>query len=234
MDRRENAGAGEGGMSAAVQEPGKFYDGLVTELRARRAALEPAERSFGADRPLSRAEVLEWLKFQAWYEMQAVRFIGAWLAAGTDEDDALQGLTRQIGDEARHYRLFNRNLESLGGSLREWRPEPEWTEWVCEFYASGDDTLERIAAHNITGELGAFQAFESMMPRVPASTRRVIEKVMPDEKFHIALGRAVVKRHATTADAQARVSARVWRAFELEQAGRAAYERRVAGLRDAA
>jgi rubrerythrin len=221
-------------MSAAVPEPGKFYDGLVADLRARRAALEPTERSFGADRPLSRAEVLEWLKFQAWYEMQAVRFIGAWLAAGTDEDDALQGLTRQIGDEARHYRLFNRNLESLGGSLRDWRPEPEWTEWVCEFYASGDDTLERVAAHNITGELGAFQAFESMIPRVPASTRRVIEKVMPDEKFHIALGRAVVKRHAVTADAQTRVRARVWRAFELEQAGRAAYERRVRDLRDAA
>ncbi len=220
--------------SAPIEEPGAFYQGLVAALRERRAELEPGERSFGADRPLTRAEVLEWVKFQAWYELQAVRFIGAWLAAGTDEDDALQGLTRQIGDEARHYRLFNRNLEGLGGTLQGWRPEPEWVAWVCEFYASGDDTLERVAAHNITGELGAFQAFESMMPRVPASTRRVIEKVMPDEKFHIALGRSIVRRHATTADAQARVRARVWRAFELEQAGRAAYERRVSALRDVA
>lgn len=220
--------------TSPIEEPGAFYVGLVTALRERRAELEPTKRSFGADRPLTRGEVLEWLKFQAWYELQAVRFIGAWLAAGTDEDDALQGLTRQIGDEARHYRLFNRNLESLGGTLQGWRAEPEWTAWVCEFYASGDDTLERVAAHNITGELGAFQAFESMLPRVPASTRRVIEKVMPDEKFHIALGRSIVRRYATTADAQARVRARVWRAFELEQAGRAAYERRVAALLDAA
>jgi rubrerythrin len=216
-----------------VEEPGAFYDGLVAALRARRAELEPSERNFGADRALSRGEVLEWLKFQAWYELQAVRFIGAWLAHAT-EDDALQGLARQIGDEARHYRLFNRHLESLGATLSDWQPEPEWVTWVCEFYASGDDTLERVAAHNITGELGAFQAFESMRPRVPLPTRRVIEKVMPDEKFHIALGRTIVRRYATTADAQARVRARVWRAFELEQVGRAAYERRVSALRDAA
>ena len=219
--------------SAPAADSGQFYNGLVAELRARRASLEPTERSFGADRPLSRPEVLEWLKFQAWYELQAVRFIGMWLAHA-HEDDALQGLTRQIGDEARHYRLFSRHLLTLGHSLEGWQPEPEWVAWVCEFYASGADTLERVAAHNITGELGAFQAFESMLPRVPPATRRVIEKVMPDEKFHIALGRSIVRRHATSAEAQARVRARVWRAFELEQAGRAAYERRVSRLRDAA
>jgi rubrerythrin len=218
---------------ATLEDSGQFYNGLVAELRARRASLEPAERSFGADRALSRSEVLEWLKFQAWYELQAVRFIGMWLAHA-DEEDALQGLARQIGDEARHYRLFSRHLLTLGDSLEGWQPEPEWVAWVSEFYASGNDTLERVAAHNITGELGAFQAFESMLPRVPPATRRVIEKIMPDEKFHIALGRSVVRRYATTADAQARVRARVWRAFELEQAGRIAYERRVSRLPHAA
>ncbi|MEJ0068069.1 MAG: ferritin-like domain-containing protein [Pseudomonadota bacterium] len=213
-----------------AQNPKTFYDGLIAELTARRAAIAPARQSFGPPRPLSRAELIEWLKFQAWYELEATGFIGSWLD-DVKEPEAFQGLARQVADEARHYRLFLRHLESFGGSLAGWVPEPEWVAWVSEFYRAGNDTLERVSAHNITGELGAMQAFETLLPRVPDATKRLLRKVMPDERFHVALGRTVVQRYATSADAQARVRRRVLRAFELEQAGRTAYERRMAALR---
>ena len=213
-----------------AQSPKAFYDGLVAELDERRAAIAPARRSFGPPRPLSRTELIEWLAFQAWYEREAAGFIGSWLDDAVGEPEAFQGLARQVSDEARHYRLFERHLESLGGALDGWVPEPEWVAWVHDFYRSGKDTIERVAAHNVAGELGAMQAFESLMPRVPEATRRLLRKVMPDERFHAQLGRAVVMRHAVTAEAQARVRRRVLRTFALEQAGRAAYERRVARL----
>jgi hypothetical protein len=210
--------------------PKPFYDGLIAELDARRAAIAPAKQSFGPPRKLSRTELVEWLKFQAWYELEAAGFIGSWLDGAVDQPVAFQGLARQVADEARHYRLFLRHLESFGGTLEGWVPEPEWVAWVSEFYRAGNDTIERVAAHNITGELGAMQAFESLLPRVPDATKRLLRKVMPDERFHAALGRTVVQRYATTVEAQARVRHRVLRAFELEQAGRAAYERRMAAL----
>jgi hypothetical protein len=231
LDSGAHAGIGGRGMSAApALNPKVFYDGLIAELRERRAQSAPSEQSFGADRPLNRDEIVAWLQFQSWYELQAAGFIGSWLAT-TAEPEAFQGLARQVEDEARHYQLFTRYLATFGESLEGWEPEPEWVAWVCEFYArDGADTLERVAAHNITGEIGAIQAFETLAPRLPEAGRAVLRKVSPDEKFHVALGRTVVLRYAKTAEAQARVRDRVMRAFELESAGRIAFERRVHAL----
>ena len=203
-----------------------FYDSLVNELKNMRSAVSLEESSFGGDRMMADAELFEWLKFQAWYEQQAAYFIGSWLK-DTPEDEAFIGLCQQVADEGKHYKLLTSHLRSHGQSLNDWYPEPEWVEWVVEFYANGEDTLERIAAHNITGELGALQAFETLMPRIPESTQRILNKILPDEKFHVQLGRAVVERYATTPEKQNRVRKRVIRAFELEQRGRVAFERRL-------
>lgn len=213
-----------------AKDPVAFYDGLVANLKARREALTEAEQSFGGYQPLAREELIEWLRFQCWYEQEAAGFIGSWLRE-TPESDIFVGLCRQVADEGRHYKLLLSHLQSLGVSMDDWVPEPEWVNWVSEFYASGNDTLERVAAHNITGELGAMDAFDGLLPRVPASTRAVLEKIIPDEKFHVSLGRMAVHRYATTLDRQARVHARVVRAFELEQKGRLAFERRIRALK---
>lgn len=223
---------GPGAAADGALEPRAFYDGLVAELGRLRSGLPDDEASFGARQPLDRAELVEWLKFQAWYELQAAHFIGAWLA-DTPETELFCALARQVHDEARHFKIVTSQLEALGESLEGWEPEPEWVAWVAEFYPSGADTLERVAAHNVTGELGAAQGMEDLLPRVPEPVQRAIAKILPDERFHIALGRTAVLRYATTADAQARVRDRVLTAFELERAGRAAYERRIASRRAA-
>jgi len=223
--------ATERGVGA--MDPKIFYDELVAELQARRAALSDSEQSFGGFRPIGRAELIEWLRFQCWYERQAANFIGSWLGS-TPEPEAFFGLCTQIADEGRHCKLFESHLESLGSSMAGWEPEPEWVQWVQVFYAGGDDTLERVSAHNITGEIGAMNAFVGLLPRVPEATRRVLQKVMPDEEFHVALGRTIVHRYATDADRQQRVRSRVWQAFALENLGRAAYDRRIRSLAGAA
>lgn len=215
-------------MTTAM-DPTEFYDSICAELTARRAELSDAEQGFGAGRPMEGAELREWVAFQAWYERQAAEFIGAWLAEVTEED-VFYSLTRQIADEGKHHHLFVQHLAELGGSLDDWEPEPEWVEWIQVWYPAGDDTLEKVAAHNIAGELGAIQAFEDLRPRLPAATQAVLDKVTPDERFHVLIGRRTVERYATTADAQDRVRARVWGAFEREQAGRVAFERRLAAV----
>ena len=210
-------------------DPRAFYDGLLAELAEARAGLPADEASFGAHKPLATAELAEWLKFQAWYELQAAHFIGAWLAE-TPETEIFCALARQVHDEARHYKIVMSQLEALGETMDGWQPEPEWVAWIQEFYPAGNDTLERVSAHNITGELGAAQGMEDLLPRVPPAVQKAIGKILPDERFHIALGRTTVLRYATTADAQRRVRERVMGAFALERAGRAAYERRIAAL----
>jgi hypothetical protein len=217
-------------MTDEAEDPERFYDGLVAALAARRGELSAAERSFGAERQMSREELLEWLYFQCWYELESCRFIGSWLC-DTPEPEALMGLSRQIADEARHYKILHAHIEALGGLMADWTPEPEWVTWIQKFYATdGAGTLERIGAHNITGEIGAMNAFEGLLPRIPAATRTVLERIMPDERFHVALGRAIVLRYATDAETQAKVVRRAWAAFDQEQKGRLAFERRLRRL----
>ena len=57
-----------------------FWDEMVEHIEHRRAeTADPAEASF-FNRPLSEHELVEWLQFQAYYELRACQFIGGWLA----------------------------------------------------------------------------------------------------------------------------------------------------------
>jgi hypothetical protein len=115
-------------------------------------------------------------------------------------------------------------------SLDSYKPEPEWEEWIDGWYPSGDDTIERVSAHNVTGELGACQAFLEIKPRLPADVQKIMERIIPDEQFHMKLGKQILLRYCVTDDQQARVRERVRRTYELEQQGRAAFNRRMVRL----
>ena len=207
-----------------------FYDDLVSDLNDRRAALDEDEGGTFFARPMSEEELIEYLCFQAYYEKRAAEFIGRWLT-DTPERDAFVLLAQQVEDEANHYEYCMRALARRGvTSLDGWKPEPEWEEWIDVWYPSGADTLERVAAHNLTGELGACQAFVEVRPRLPADVQKVFDRIIPDEQFHMQLGRQVIERHCNTDEDRARVQSRVDRTFELEAAGRVAYNRRMASL----
>jgi len=204
-------------------------DLLISELEARRALLEPDEGSF-FNREMTEQELIEYLSFQAYYEKRAAEFIGRWLA-DTPEPEAFVMLAQQVEDEALHYEYCMRALARRGvTSLDGWTPEPEWEEWIDGWYPTGADTLERVAAHNLTGELGACQAFLEIKPRLPADVQKTFDRIIPDEQFHMRLGRQVVDRYCVTDEDLERVRARVHRTFDLEQQGRLAYNRRMSRL----
>ena len=204
-------------------------DLLIAELEERRAALEPEEGTF-FNRTMTEHELVEYLSFQAYYEKRAAEFIGRWLA-DTPEPEAFVLLAQQVEDEALHYEYCMRALARRGvTSLDGWTPEPEWEEWIDAWYPTGSDTLERVAAHNLTGELGACQAFLEVKPRLPADVQKTFDRIIPDEQFHMRLGRQVVDRYCVTDEDLERVRIRVHRTFDLEQQGRLAYNRRMSRL----
>jgi hypothetical protein len=206
-----------------------LYDELVAGIELRRAALAPDEATF-FNRAMSEPELIEYLSFQAYYELRAAQFIGRWLS-DTPEADAFTLLAQQVEDEAMHHEYCMRALARRGvTSLDRWKPEPEWEEWIDVWYPSGADTIERVAAHNLTGELGACQAFVEIKPRLPEDVQKTFDRIIPDEHFHLRIARQVIERHVHDDDDRERVEARVAHTFELEQAGRAAYNRRMARL----
>jgi hypothetical protein len=216
-------------IGVSPDAPRSLCDELVAELDARRAALDPEEASF-FNRPMGEQELVEYLSFQAYYELRAAQFIGRWLS-DTPEPDAFVLLAQQVEDEAMHHQYCMRALARRGvTSLDGWRPEPEWEEWIDAWYPSGADTIERVAAHNLAGELGACQAFVEIKPRLPPDVAKAFERIIPDEQFHLRLGRQLIERYATDEEAADRVRQRVLHTFELEQAGRRAYNRRMAAL----
>jgi hypothetical protein len=210
-------------------EPTAFYDELIATIDAHRAVLPDEGASF-FNRPMSERELIEWLSFQAWYELKAAHFIGAWLA-DTPERDLFVMLAQQVEDEALHHEYCMRCLERRGvTSLDGWEPEPEWVAWIEGWYPSGIDTLERVAAHNLTGELGACQAFTEVRPRLPEDVVKALDRIIPDEHFHMRIGRLAIERYCLTDDQQTRVRARVLETFAHEERGRVAFNRRMARL----
>ena len=213
-----------------VTEQISFYDTLVDELETMRSQLTPDEGGSFFNRPMSEQELIEWLSFQAYYEKRAAQFIGRWLA-DTPERDAFVLLAQQVEDEGLHYEYCMRALERRGvTSIDNWKPEPEWEEWIDAWYPSGDDTIERVASHNLAGELGACNAFVEIKTRVPNDVIKTLDRIIPDEHFHMRIAKTLIDKYAVEEDQRGRVRQRVTRTFELEQAGRVAYNRRMVRL----
>ena len=212
-----------------MEAQSSFYDELVDEIQMMRGALPDDKKSF-FNRQMSEQELVEYLSFQAYYEYRAAEFIGGWLR-DTPERDAFVLLAQQVEDEANHYEYIMRALGRRGvTSLDNWRPEPEWEEWLDEWYPSGNDTIERVSAHNLAGELGACDAFVEIRTRIPDDVVKTFDRIIPDEHFHMRIGKMVVDKYAVNEDQKERVRERVLHTFELEQAGRLAYNRRMATL----
>lgn len=124
-----------------------------------------------------------------------------------------------------------RALERRGvTSIDSWKPEPEWEEWIDAWYPSGNDTIERVASHNLAGELGACNAFVEIKTRVPNDVIKMLGRIIPDEHFHMRIANTLIDKYAVDEDQRGRVRERVIRTFELERAGRVAYNRRMVQL----
>ena len=204
-----------------------FYDELVSSIEESQANAPSEEATFFAGK-FSEGQVLEFLKFQCYYERAAAEFIAGWLPH-TPEIDMFALLAQQVRDEALHYQLHMKSLSKLGvQTLDDYKLEPEWVEWIDEWYPTGDDTIERVAAHNVTGEIGAYKAFEEAYDLVPRFVQKTLDRILPDERFHVKLGKQCVIKYCITEEQQQRVRDRVDHTLVLQQRARSAFNRRMA------
>jgi hypothetical protein len=154
-------------------------------------------------------------------EVEATEIAARWLVATADVDVKL-AFARQVGDEARHYRLIGDRLRALGFDPDTVDPLAKGYGPLFMYLDSLPTTVERVAAGQFTREAIAvvknrqFIEFCERAGDVETATlyRDVIE---PDERYHHDLGRRLLLRLATTADTQDAARRAARRTLELAE-----------------
>jgi uncharacterized ferritin-like protein (DUF455 family) len=139
-------------------------------------------------------------------EIEATEIAARWLVT-TDDVQVKLALARQVGDEARHYRLVADRLRALGFDPGTFDPLAQGWGPLFAYLDTLRTTVERVAAGQFTREAIAIvknRQFIEFCERAgdretAALYRDVIE---PDERHHHELGRSLLLRLATTPEAQ--------------------------------
>ena len=139
-------------------------------------------------------------------EIEATEIAARWLVA-TPEVDVKLAFARQVGDEAKHYRLIADRLRALGFDPAAINPLAQGFGPLFQFLDSLGTTVERVAAGQFTREAIAVvknrQFIEFCERAGDADTATLYRDVIePDERYHHDLGRRLLLRLATTPDAQ--------------------------------
>ena len=139
-------------------------------------------------------------------EIEATEIAARWLVAESDVDVKL-AFARQVGDEAKHYRLIAERLRDLGFDPGGVDPLAKGFGPLFNYLDSLTTTVERVAAGQFTREAIAvvknrqfIEFCERAGDRATATLYRDV--IEPDERFHHELGRSLLLRCATTPDAQ--------------------------------
>ena len=163
--------------------------------------------------------VLNLLKVALRNEIEATEIAARWLV-NTDDVDVKLALARQVGDEAKHYRMIADRLRALGFDAKSFDPLAKGYGPLFQYLDTLTTTVERVAAGQFTREAIAvvknrqFIEFceQSRDRETAAMYRDVIE---PDERYHHELGRALLLRLATTQEAQEAATRAARRTLEL-------------------
>jgi bacterioferritin (cytochrome b1) len=170
--------------------------------------------------------VLNLLKVALKNEIEATEIAARWLVT-TDDVGVKLALARQVGDEAKHYRMIADRLRELGFDAKSFNPVAKGYGPLFQFLDRLTTTVERVAAGQFTREAIAvvknrqfIEFCERAGDKVTATLYRDV--IEPDEYFHHQLGRSLLLRFAVTDEAQEvarRASARTLAlAEELQQA----------------
>jgi 1,2-phenylacetyl-CoA epoxidase catalytic subunit len=165
--------------------------------------------------------VVRLLKVALKNELEATEIAGRWLVA-TDDLDVKLAFARQVGDEAKHYRLISERLGALGFDARAFDPVAAGLSPLFQHLAALTTTVARVAAGQFTREAIAVvknRQFIEFCERAgdretAALYRDVIE---PDERYHHELGRTLLLRLAVTPEAQAAAGVAARRTLELAE-----------------
>ena len=163
--------------------------------------------------------VLNLLKVALRNEIEATEIAARWLVT-TDDVDVKLALARQVGGEAKHYRLIAERLRALGFAATSFDPLAKGYGPLFQYLDTLKTTVERVAAGQFTREAIAVVKNRQFIEfcdhagdrETAAMYRDVIE---PDERYHHELGRTLLLRLATTAEAQAAATRAARRTLEL-------------------
>jgi hypothetical protein len=139
-------------------------------------------------------------------EIEATEIASRWLVA-TEDVEVKLAFARQVGDEAKHYRLIADRLRALGFDPSTMNPLAQGFGPLFQFLDALTSTVERVAAGQFTREAIAVvknrQFIEFCERAGDAETATLYRDVIePDERYHHDLGRRLLVRLATTPEAQ--------------------------------
>jgi uncharacterized ferritin-like protein (DUF455 family) len=161
------------------------------------------------------------LKLALRNEIEATECAAAWIAT-TPEMDAKLAFARQVGDEAKHYRLIEKRLVEMGIDLAGFDPFAQGRSPLLAFLLELRGTVARVAAGPFTREALALARNDEFARYCeasgdPASAALYHEIIQKDEQYHHELGRRLLLKLATTEEGQeeARVASR--RVLELAE-----------------
>jgi uncharacterized ferritin-like protein (DUF455 family) len=163
--------------------------------------------------------VLNLLKVALKNEIEATEIAARWLVT-TDDLPVKLAFARQVGDEAKHYRMIAERLRALGFDGAGFDPLAKGYGPLFSYLMTLTTTVERVAAGQFTREAIAVVKNRQFIEfcehagdrETAAMYRDVIE---PDERYHHELGRRLLLRLATTPEAQAAARRAARRTLEL-------------------
>jgi hypothetical protein len=152
-------------------------------------------------------------------ELEATEIAARWLVA-TDDARVKLAFARQVGDEAKHFRLIADRLKELGFDPDAIDPLAGGFGPLFRYLDSLTTTVERVAAGQFTREAIAVvknRQFIEFCERVgdKATATLYRDVIEPDERYHHELGRSLLLRLATSEEAQTRAAQAARRTLEL-------------------
>jgi uncharacterized ferritin-like protein (DUF455 family) len=165
--------------------------------------------------------IVNLLKIALKNEIEATEIAARWLV-GSDEVDVKLALARQVGDEAKHYRMIAERLRELGVDPRGIDPLARGYGPLFKYLDTLATTVERVAAGQFTREAIAVvknrQFIELCEQAGDATTAALYRDVIePDERYHHELGRRLLLRFAATEADQEAARRAARRTLELAE-----------------
>ena len=168
---------------------------------------------------VDRSEIVRRLKIALKNELEASEIAAVWIPT-TPEVEVKLALARQVGDEAKHYRLIEEHLAGMGVDLSGFNPTTDGYGPMFQLLAGFKTTIERIGAAQFTRESLALKKNEQFIEFCSAAGHKATadlyrENIQPDEEWHVRLGQMVLEKYAVTPELQAQAQKAVQAVLDL-------------------
>src|SRR5215813_12342881 len=164
-------------------------------------------------RTADHSEIVRRLKIALKNELEASEIAAVWIPT-TPEVEVKLALARQVGDEAKHYRLIEEHLQKKGVDLSDFDPGAGGYGPMFQLLAGFKTTVERIGAAQFTRESLALKKNEQFIEFCEAAGDHATatlyrEQIQPDEQWHVHLGRTVLEKYVTSPEIESQVRSAV-------------------------